>query len=291
MTSFFDVFVYDSTGTRVNTDSYTFDNYGNLVNATFVNSVPVTHTGGINTRGGYLQIRHTGNTLWNTSLLSPTELESDIDVSSTLSIQRLEEVEELRFNDPDGDYAECNYNSFSESALNGSKTQIIRYCEYESSPGGNRLLLTSINMSMNVQVFIDGANQWFDVDSTNNTLNGVSEYTVIIEFATLVSQHYIVVIEFFMDRNGIGFNNSINLNSEITGINFLPEIILRTLSFTSVGSGGNIPNVIATSGAGSEPFTIGDTVATTAGIAVGAGVIFYAIQVRGFRPNLRRFRR
>lgn len=291
MTSFFDVFVYDSTGTRVNTDSYTFDNYGNLVNATFVNSVPVTHTGGINTHGGYLQIRHTGNTLWNTSLISPTELESDIDVSSTLSIQRLEEVEELRFNDPDGDYAECNYNSFSESALNGSKTQIIRYCDYESSPGGNRLLLTGINMSMNVQVFIDGANQWFDVDSTNITIDGVSEYTIIIEFATLESQHYIVIIEFFMDRNGIGFNNSINLNSEITAINFLPEIVLRALSFTSVGSGGNIPDVIATSGAGSEPFTIGDTVATTTGIAVGAGVLFYAVQVRGFRPNLKRFRR
>ncbi|MCE7736469.1 MAG: hypothetical protein GPJ54_16430 [Candidatus Heimdallarchaeota archaeon] len=291
MTALYEILVYDSAGTRVNGDSYSFDRYGNLVNSTFVNSPGLTHTGGVNPGGGFLQIRHTGNTLWNTSLLSPTELESDIDVSSTLYIQRLQQVEELRFNNPDGDYAECNYNSFSESALNGSRTQIIRYCDYESSPGGNRLLINAVNMSMNVLVFIDGANQWFDVDSTNNTLDGISEYSVIIEFATLESQNYIVVIEFFMDRNGIDFNNSLSLNSEITAINFLPEIVLRNLSFTSVGSSGDVPDVISTSGAGSDPFTIGDTYIATGGITVGAAVVFYAVQIKGFRPNLNRFRR
>ena len=144
---------------------------------------------------------------------------------------------------------------------------------------------------MNVQVYIDGANQWFDVDSSINTIDGVSEYTVLIEFATLESQQFIVIIEFFMDGNGIDFNNSIQLNSEITAINFLPEIVLRTLSFTAVKSGGDIPDVLATSGAGSSPFTIGETVGVTTGIALGAGTIFYLVQIRGFKPNLNRFKR
>ncbi|OLS28640.1 MAG: hypothetical protein HeimC2_05270 [Candidatus Heimdallarchaeota archaeon LC_2] len=279
MSSSFTTSIYDSSGGRINTDQFTWDHYANFVNFTHVEGITDEFAGGVSRGGTFLLIHNTGNDLWNSSKLVPDILESDIDVPSTLQIKHIDNIERLEENNPNNEYFTGSLTT--EQNLNVSKSEIRGYFDYTSSIGGNRLILSSMNITMDVTLIQEGTNIWEVTGSSLRTIDGVDYYSVILEFATMFPTDFVIEVIFTPSANGNTFNGTYSAVIEHTDIFNLPEITLRTLSLTRIDSDGEIPENIVTQG-GDTGFNFGTTLGVTAGI-VTIGVIFYAVQGRGFR--------
>ncbi|MHA2030137.1 MAG: hypothetical protein ACW99A_07415 [Candidatus Kariarchaeaceae archaeon] len=281
----FSIFIYDSSGNYVNDHTFDFDNYANETDLLHQININDTVAGGVNFKGGFIQIFHTGNDVWNSSMAIPTKLASDLlDISSRLRIERIDYLDLFRKANPDQEYFEANLDSAGRD-LNTTKTEIMGYLNYRSDVGGNRIVFTSMNMSLGAQLLVDGGGlPWITQGSSLSVVDGISFYTVILEFATTVPVDFIIILDF--DPSG-SLNGTLSVEkTEVTEIYQLPEVILRTLAFTNVGSDGDIPKEIVTAGSGKEPIprstTIGVIIVIT---AVGGGIYVIQSRSRRVRPE------
>ncbi len=289
MSTSFRFLLYDAEGYYEATRDFTFDQYGNNVDPYYAqnNNTEIGFAGTSlvfnNFNDLYLVVVYNGNTVWNSTMATPTALEiNSTDYTAQLRIVREDYWETRSFNDTSYEYIQDTIGTTYTHALNASKTESLFRLNFTPSVGGNRLIINAENMTYNIQIATDVGDIWYAFAPTMTTINNKTVYQVDFAFPS-VGVPMGIMIYFtgsYTDNGALSINTSniapIDLLSYYTFHSLLTKSIPTDSSSddTDVVVDTNTTNTTPEAGSSINPWYIGGGIFAILALG-GSGFVFY----------------